>query len=127
MIEMPANRYRWIAERLAHRNDLLVRKMFGCLACYLGGKLVLVLGDKKEPWNGILLPTDHHHQSTLKNELGSLRKHPVLGKWLYLSEKSVDFEETSVKITQLILKSDLRIGVEPKQRRVRKPKRSKPR
>jgi len=118
MIELPANRHRWIAEHLlVGRNDLIARKMFGCLACYLRGKLVLVLGDKEDPWNGILLPTDHEHHESLIREIPSLHKHPVLGKWLYLSEKSDRFEEDSERITKLILLGDSRIGVEPKKKR----------
>ncbi len=117
MATFPKNRHVWIAEQLAHRPDLITKKMFGCLACYLDGKLVLVLADKKDPWNGVLLPTDHSHHPSLKKDFKGLKKHPVLGKWLYLPERSKNFEEHAARFAALILRGDSRIGVEPKPRR----------
>ncbi len=78
---------------------------------------MLVLADDKDPWNGLLVATaKEFHDSLIQSGL-ALTKHPVLGKWLYLSANREDFEQTAGKITDLILKQDPRIGVEPKERK----------
>ena len=120
MLTRAKNRHHWIGENLSSRHDLIEKKMFGCLAYYLSGKLVLVLGDKDDPWNGVLVPTDFIHQESLIHDLPNLIKHPILGKWLYLAESTPEFEDDAVMIAKLILKNDSRIGVVPKPKKKKK-------
>jgi hypothetical protein len=97
--------------------------MFGCKGCYLYGRLVLVLAARRrEPWNGLLVPTDKRHHQSLRREHRSLVIHPVLKKWLYLSESKDEFEEAARDLVESILANDPRIGVEPKTKPLRKPK-----
>ena len=110
----------WIVEPLMYEPDYFERPMFGCLAIYLHGRMVLVLCSGKEPWNGLLVPTDHQFQESLLRDFAGLRQHTVLKKWLYLPEKSASFESTAPEIVEKIRTGDTRIGVEPKERKTRK-------
>jgi len=57
----------WVVESLEEEPSYLEKPMFGCLAVYLHGRLMLVLASGEEPWNGLLIPTDHQfHDSILK-------------------------------------------------------------
>lgn len=87
--------------------------MFGCRAAYYGGLLVLVCANQEEPWNGVLLPTEREHHASLMREFPRLSPHPILGKWLYLSQEDPGFEEIASTLVKRIMKSDIRIGVVP--------------
>lgn len=91
----------------------LQRAMFGCLGCYLHGRLMLVLAARREPWQGLLVPTSREHHATLLREEGGLSIHPILAKWLYLPESSDGFEEAARRLVDRVLANDPRIGVEP--------------
>jgi hypothetical protein len=89
--------------------------MFGCMGCYLYGRLVLVLAARgREPWNGLLVPTEKKFHQSLRRDHKNLVTHPVLKKWLYLPESHDDFEERTRALVEAILASDPRFGVEPK-------------
>jgi hypothetical protein len=47
----------------------------------------------------------------------ALRAHPVLKKWLYVSQDDPAFETIVQRMTALVLARDERVGVEPKPRR----------
>ena len=93
------------------------RAMFGCLACYVHGRLKLVLADRTRPWDGILVPSDREHHASLRRTIPALRVHPVLGKWLYLDARSEEFDAAAQRLVDLVLTDDPRIGVEPSTRR----------
>ena len=109
----------WILDPLESRPDFFQKKMFGCQAAYLDDRLVLVLADAEEPWNGVLIPTFREFHASLQKEFQVLKPHSVLGKWLYLPLKAADFEEIAVKLVEYIQSEDPRFGVDPK------PKKSK--
>ncbi len=107
----------WVFEPLEANAQFVQKKMFGCQSGYLNDRLVLVLADSDEPWNGILIPTEranHLSLMSLNEAFQELSPHPVLGKWLYLSQGSRLFEEVAGKVVAMILAGDQRIGVEPK-------------
>lgn len=105
----------WVVEPLAEEPSFIEKAMFGCKGCYLHGRLVLVLAARgKEPWNGLLVPTERRHHPSLRRDHKSLAIHPVLKKWLYLPESNEEFEESARAIVDSILANDLRIGVESK-------------
>ncbi len=106
----------WIAEPLMEDPSYLDNPMFGCLGCYFHGRLVLVLASKEAPWNGLLIPTEHHHHDLIKTEFNDLIQHPILKKWLFLPETTEEFEGLAGEIVECILKDDIRFGVEPKDR-----------
>ena len=90
--------------------------MFGCLAIYLYGRLMLVLASGEEPWNGLLIPTEHQFHDAIVKEFNDVVQHPVLKKWLYLPEATEDFETVASDIVDAVRMNDQRFGVEPQER-----------
>ena len=120
----PPHRFAWLLEELRGEEGYVERAMFGCLAVYLHGRMMLALAARgRDPWQGLLLPTDHERQHALRSDHPSLRVHPVLGKWLYLAESSPDFEETALALAALARADDPRLGIEPGVRAPRRPRR----
>lgn len=95
--------------------------MFGGKAAYLDGRLALYFCLKEEPWRGVLVCTDRERQASLVEVFSLLRPHPVLPKWLYLSEAEEAFETQAKTLVKLARARDPRIGVEPKPKRRRGP------
>lgn len=83
---------------------------------------MLVLCSGEEPWNGLLIATEHECHDSIRQEFENVVQHPVLKKWLYLPEASEDFETVSSEIVEAISTGDQRFGVEPKERKSRKRK-----
>ena len=103
----------WIAEPLQIDPSYLDKAMFGCRAVHFGGRLVLALAWKEEPWRGVLVPTEREHQHSLIAEFPALAPHPILSKWLYLPETAPTFEADAARLVALIRRLDPRIGVIP--------------
>lgn len=105
--------------------DIRTNPMFGCLAVYVGEKIVLVLRDKREPSadNGVWLATTHEHHDSLRREFPSMRSIQVFGKkvtgWQVLPSDSPSFEEAAIRACELIIAEDERIGKIPSSRRSR--------
>lgn len=105
--------------------------MFGCLAVYVGEKIVLVLRDKAEKTadNGVWLATTEEHHRSLRSEFPNMRSIGVLGKkvtgWQVLPADAADFEPAALHACELILGGDGRIGKIPGVRRRAKPGRNK--
>jgi hypothetical protein len=116
----PRNPLLWIFEPLEDDTRLIRKKLFSFDAVYLDGLLYLAVSNGKEPWNGLLVCTSYEHHAALTAQFPQLVSHPVLGKWLYLSQLHADFESIAPELVELALKRDPRLGVEPK------PKRKKP-
>jgi hypothetical protein len=106
------HRFGGLVEALAEEPSFVVSTMFGLLTCYVHGRLVFALGEKRPPWRGILVPTDRAHHAELRRALPDLIVHPVLGKWLYLRESSRDFETSAARLVAMARGDDPRIGVE---------------
>jgi hypothetical protein len=108
----------WIFEPLERDSSYVRKPMFGSEAAYVGGLLCAVAADRgDEPWNGLLVCTSKERHAALIGELPALRPHPVLGKWLYVSQHDPAFEAVAQQVVSLVLAGDARIGVEPKPRR----------
>jgi len=90
---------------------LRLRRMFGCWAYYVEERLVWVSAAGREPWRGILVPTEHAHHAALRESLPGLRAHPVLRKWLYLPARHPGFEDAADKLAEMIAAGDARVGV----------------
>jgi hypothetical protein len=112
----PANSLLWVFDPLEQREDYACRKMFGCDAAYLGELLCLVVADRGDPWNGLLVCTAKEQHAALMDDMPALRPHPVLGKWLYIAQDDEAFEETAASMTRLVLDRDPRVGVESRRR-----------
>lgn len=111
-----------------------VRPMFGCQAIYVGEKIMLILRNKPgehEDDNGIWVSMKAEHHTTLKKIFPSMRSIQVLGNgatnWQILPVDADDFEESAMKVCDLILKSDARIGNVPKARKKKNTKSDKER
>ena len=106
----------WVIEPLMEEPSYLEKPMFGCLAVYLHGRLMLVLASGEEPWDGLLIPTEHQFHDAIQKEFSDVVQHSVLKKWLYLSEATEDFETVASDIIETVRMNDERFGVEPKER-----------
>lgn len=106
--------FQWVTEPLMEEPSYLQKSMFGCQACYLHGRMVLTLCSGEEPWNGLLIPTDHQFHESIRKDFKDVKQHPVLKKWLYLPEETEDFESVASDIVEAIRMNDQRFGVEPK-------------
>jgi hypothetical protein len=100
------------------------RPMFGCLAVYVGDKIVLVLREKagSSADNGVWLATTKEHHESLRREFPNMRSIGVLGKkvtgWQILAADTADFEEAALRACELIVAKDPRIGKVPASRRL---------
>ena len=110
----------WLVEPLMEEASYLEKPMFGCQACYLHGRLALVLAEGDEPWDGVLIPTEKDFHDSVKKDFKDVVQHPVLKKWLYLSQSSEDFETVASDIVEAVRMNDQRFGVEPKERVLKK-------
>jgi hypothetical protein len=105
----------WVVESLMEEPSYLEKSMFGCLAIYLHGRLILVLASGEEPWDGLLIPTEHQFHDAIQKEFRDVVQHSVLKKWLYLPEATEDFETVASDIVEAVRMNDQRFGVEPKE------------
>ncbi len=103
----------WLAEPLQDDPSYLDKAMFGGRAVHYGGRFVLYLSWKEEPWRGVLVPTEREHQPALIAEFPALAPHPVLPRWLYLPEAAPTFEADAARLVALIRRLDPRLGVVP--------------
>jgi hypothetical protein len=106
--------------------DPVTRPMFGCLAVYVGPKIMLILRDKggEHPDNGVWLATTLEHHESLRREFPNMRSIGVLGKavtgWQILPSDAPDFEESALHACELVAARDPRIGKVPKSKKPRK-------
>ena len=103
------------------------RPMFGCLAVYVGEKIVMILRDKAgaDPDNGVWLATIPEHHDSLRRELPSLRSITVFGSgvtgWQVLPVTGPEFEEEALRACEMVLVGDRRIGKIPGEKRKTTP------
>ncbi len=104
--------------------------MFGCLAVYVGEKIVLILRDRRDAPadNGVWLATTEQHHESLRRDFPNMRSIQVLGKkvtgWQVLPVNAPDFEEAALRACELIAARDPRIGKVPGSRRTAGSKRA---
>lgn len=111
------HRHEWLWEPLEMDASFVLRAMFGAKAAYLDGKLMLCFCASEEPWRGVLVCTDRPHHPALRTEFPVLAPHPILPKWLYLSESADRFEAVATRLVALARRRDPRLGVLPKPRK----------
>jgi hypothetical protein len=100
--------------------------MFGCLAVYVGEKIVMILRDKRDktsPDDGVWLATSKDHHESLRCEFPNMRSIAVFGKkvtgWQVLPADAPDFETSCLRACELVAAKDPRIGKVPQERRKR--------
>lgn len=118
----PEHPLQWVAEPLLDEPTFVLKSWFGGRMITHHGLHCLFLAAGGEPWQGVLVCTFHEHQASLRAEVPALVKHPVLGKWLYLSEASESFERDAKRLVQMVNARDPRIGIPPagKKKKVKK-------
>ncbi len=100
----------------------VTRPMFGCLAVYIGEKIVLILRDRPDSPedNGVWLATTAEHHKSLKRDFPSMRSIQLFGlettHWQVLAVDTPDFEQAALRACALIIARDRRIGKVPKRR-----------
>jgi hypothetical protein len=101
--------------------------MFGCLAVYVGEKIVLILRDRNTVDDGVWLATTAEHHESLRREFPNMRSIQVFGKdvtgWQVLPAGAPDFEESALHACELIAARDPRIGKVPGARKAAKKRR----
>src|SRR6516225_6615378 len=81
----------------------VTRPMFGCVAVYVGKKIVFFLRDKPgaSPDNGVWLATTEEHHESLRREFPNMRSIQLLAKevthWQVLPADAADFEEAALR------------------------------
>jgi hypothetical protein len=106
----------WIFEPLEDEPRFFTRKLFSFDAAHLDNRLYLAVATGEEPWNGLLVCTCREHHVSILKQFPQLVSHPVLGKWLYLSQTHPEFESVATELAFLARKRDPRLGVESKVR-----------
>ena len=100
--------------------------MFGCLAVYVGEKIVLILRDKSSypADNGVWLATTPEHHAGLRHDFPNMRSIQLLGGkitgWQVLPADSKNFESDALRACELVLAGDPRIGKVPGVKPVKK-------
>jgi hypothetical protein len=106
------------------------RSMFGCLAVYVGDKIVVILRDRRDATadNGVWLATTVEHHQSLRRSFPNMRSIQVFQKevtdWQVLPVDAPDFEESALAACDLILARDARIGKLPGARRASRARRA---
>lgn len=101
------------------------RPMFGCLAIYVGDRIVLVLRDRPThpEDNGVWLATTREHHVSLRREFPSMRTIGLLGEkvtnWQVLPVSAPDFEKAALHACELVIARDPRIGRVPGSRQAK--------
>ncbi|HET6253427.1 MAG TPA: CocE/NonD family hydrolase [Puia sp.] len=115
--------------------EMEIRPFFGMFSIYSGDKLLLMLRDRSnEPeMNGVWIAMNKGHEA-LKLEMPGLREYPGArpnkkdNGWLQISPDEDNFEQMAIRICELIVHRDPRIGrIKPpwKSRGGGKPSRAK--
>ena len=84
---------------------------------YLGKRIMIILrrSNNQPELNGVWVATSKNHHESLKNnvpELGNffINNDERHGNWLFLQDTADDFEGAAIKVCELILHGDPRIG-----------------
>jgi hypothetical protein len=107
----------WILEVFEQRTSFFTKRMFGGLAVYLFGRMMMVLVEPTKTgrwkWHGVLICTEHAQQPSILEEFPQLAPHDILKKWLYIDSRHEDFEQTMEGVAKAIARDDQRFGIHP--------------
>lgn len=108
----------WIFEVFEDHPSFLTKRMFGGLAAYLFGRMMMILVEPTRTgrwkWHGVLICTKHEHQPAIIEEFPGLASHDVLKKWLYIDSRHDEFEPTMERVAKAMARDDQRFGVRPR-------------
>jgi len=110
----------WIFESFEDHPSFFTKRMFGGLAVYLFGRMMMVLVEPTRTgrwkWHGVLICTEHAHHPGIIKEFPQLTPHDILKKWLYIDSRHEDFEPTMERVAKAIARDDQRFGIHPEPR-----------
>jgi hypothetical protein len=122
----------WICEIFERHSTYFTKRMFGGLAVYLFGRMMMVLVEPTKTgrwtWHGVLVCTDRANHPSIVSDLPSLAPHVALKKWLYIDSRHDDFEPTMERVARAMARNDERFGISvttsrrPARRRSSKPR-----
>ena len=119
----------WIFQAFEDHASFFTRRMFGGLAVYLFGRMMMILVEPTKTgrwkWHGVLLCTEHAQQPAILAEFPQLAPHDILKKWLYIDSRHDDFEPVMERVAQAIARDDRRFGILPRPRKERGTRRQK--
>ena len=119
----------WIFEVFEHHPSFFTKRMFGGLAVYLFGRMMMILVEPTKTgrwkWHGVLICTEHAHQHAIIAEFPPLAPHEILKKWLYLDSRDEEFEATMEGVARAIARDDRRFGIRPKPKKEKAGARSR--
>jgi hypothetical protein len=105
----------WVFQAFEDHPSFFTRRMFGGLAAYLFGRMMMVLVEPTRTgrwkWHGVLICTEHELQSAIVGEFPELAPHNVLKKWLYIDSHNDDFGPTMERVSKAIARDDRRFGI----------------
>jgi hypothetical protein len=104
--------------------NIIVKPMFGCHAIYVKEKIMLILRDREdhEDANGVWIATSKEHHPSLKKEFPSMHSVFILSngkgetEWQMIHVDDDNFESYAMRLCELVLKRDERIGRIPKKK-----------
>lgn len=118
----PLHPYQWLWEPLARDPGFELRRMFGGQSVYIDGRLVLFFAAKEEPWRGVFVCTERDHHASLRKDFPDVVPHPVLPKWLYLSEGTPTFERVATRLVAQAARRDPRFGIVSSPKKNKRPR-----
>jgi hypothetical protein len=117
----------WVFQVFENHPSFFTKKMFGGLAVYLFGRMMMVLVEPagRWKWHGVLICTEHAQQPAIIDEFPELAPHEILKKWLYIDSRQEGFEPTMERVSKAIARDDQRFGIHPHPRKERVGSRSR--
>jgi hypothetical protein len=107
----------WIFQVLEDHPSYFTKRMFGGLAAYVFGRMMMVLVQPTKTgrwkWHGVLICTEHVQQHAIMEEFPALAPHDILKKWLYIDSRHEHFEPTMERVAKAIARDDRRFGIHP--------------
>ena len=111
----------WIVQAFEDHPSFFTKRMFGGLAIYLFGRLMMLLVEPTRTgrwkWHGVLICTERAHHPAIIEEFPPLAPHNILKKWLYVDSRHTDFEPTLERVAHAVARNDPRFGIQPHPRK----------
>ena len=107
----------WIVHALEEHASCFTKRMFGGLAIYVFGRMMMILVEPTKSgrwdWHGVLFPTEREHHPGIVQQFPELAPHYFLKKWLFIDSRHDDFEPAMERVLKAIARNDQRFGIQP--------------
>lgn len=113
----------WIFQVFEDQPSFFTKRMFGGLAAYLFGRMMMILVEPTSTgrwkWHGVLICTEHASQSAILEEFPEFAPHAILKKWLYIDSRHDRFEAVMERVASAMTRNDRRFGIQPRPAKAR--------